>query len=122
MKEVRSLQNFSSVGVHRSRFEYRALGLVSIISPSSKLEIMHCFFFFLGFLILQGILFQNLRIFPNWSTRWSTGSTSSSSLFLGDQPIGNRSTGSLGLLANDTIFSIFGALVQASSSTGAQMG
>ena len=30
-----------------------------------------------------------------------------------------RSTGSLGLLANGSVFSIFGALVQASSSPGA---
>ena len=36
-------QSFSSARVHRSRFEYRALGLVSIISPSSELGIMHHF-------------------------------------------------------------------------------
>ena len=41
---MRSPQNFSSVGVHRSKFEYGALGLVSIISPSSKLRIVHHFF------------------------------------------------------------------------------
>ena len=37
-------QNFSLVRVHRSKFEYGALGLVSIISPSSELRIKHRFF------------------------------------------------------------------------------
>ena len=41
---MRSPQNFSSVGVHRNRLEYKALGLVSIISPSSELGITHHFF------------------------------------------------------------------------------
>ena len=41
---MRSPQNFSSVGVHRSRFKYGALGLVSIISPSFELRIAHHFF------------------------------------------------------------------------------
>ena len=36
-------QSFSSARVHRSRFEYGALGLVSIISPSSELRITYHF-------------------------------------------------------------------------------
>ena len=46
-----------------SGFEYGALGIVSIISPSSELRIMHNFFCW--FLILQEILCQNLTIFIN---------------------------------------------------------
>ena len=54
-------QSFSSARVHRSRFEYGALGLVSIISPSSELRIMHHFFY--GLLVLQGIFYQNFNFF-----------------------------------------------------------
>ena len=64
--EVRPPKNFSSVGVHRSRFNYGAHELVLIIFPSSKLKIEHRFF--VGFLILQGRLYQNFRIFINRST------------------------------------------------------
>ena len=99
---MRSPQNFSSVGVHRSRFEYRALGLVSIIFPSFELGIAHIFFF-VGFLILQGTLCQNLRI-CNWINQFDK-------FFFA-----NRSTDSSGLLANDSVFGIFGALVQVGSS------
>ena len=54
-----------SVEVHySSRFKFRAPELVLVISPSSELEIMHCFFFF-GFLTLQGTLCQILRFFLN---------------------------------------------------------
>ena len=60
---MRSPQNFSSIGVHRSRFEYGALGIVSIISPSSVLGIAH--HFFNGLLVLQGILYQNFKFFLN---------------------------------------------------------
>ena len=56
-------QSFSSVGVHRSRFEYGALGLVSIISPSFELGIMHRFFYEL--LIIQGIFCQIFKFFLN---------------------------------------------------------
>ena len=49
-------QSFSSARVHRSRFKYGALGLVSIISPLFELRIVHHFHLFIyGFLILQGI-------------------------------------------------------------------
>ena len=36
-----SPQNFSSIGVHRSRFEYGTLRLVLIISSSSELGIVY---------------------------------------------------------------------------------
>ena len=61
-------KNFSSARVHRSRFEYGALGLVSIISPSSKVGIKHCFFY--GLLVLQGILCQNFKFFLNQLNRF----------------------------------------------------
>ena len=44
-KKVRPLKNFNLVGIHRSRFKFRALGLVLIISPLSELGITHRFFF-----------------------------------------------------------------------------
>ena len=62
-KEVRPPKNFNSVGIHRSRFEFGALGLVLIISPSSKLVIMHHFFY--GLLILQGTFCQIFKFFLN---------------------------------------------------------
>ena len=43
-KEVRPPKNFSLVGIHKSKLEFRALGLVLIISPSSELGIVHRFF------------------------------------------------------------------------------
>ena len=43
-KEVGPPKNFNSVGIHRNRFEFEALGLVLIISFSSELEIVHHFF------------------------------------------------------------------------------
>ena len=43
-KEVGPPKNFSLVGIHLSRSEFGALGLVLIISPSSNLRIMHHFF------------------------------------------------------------------------------
>ena len=49
-KEVRPPKNFSSVGIHRSRFEFEALGFVLIISHSSELGMAHRFF--IGLLIL----------------------------------------------------------------------
>ena len=60
-KEVRPPKNFSSVGIHRSRSEFGALGLVLIISPSFELGIVYHFFYRL--LILQGTLYQNLKFF-----------------------------------------------------------
>ena len=91
--------------------------LVLVISPSSELGIVH--HFFVGFLILQGTLCQNLRIFLNWSTGWAINSTSSTRFFFrqstGCQPIDSL----LRLLANDSVFGIFGAFVQAGSSPGA---
>ena len=62
-KEVRPPKNFSSVGIHRSRFEFGALGLVLIISPSSEFGIAH--HFFVGLLILQGTFCENFKIFLN---------------------------------------------------------
>ena len=49
VKEVKPPQNFSLARVHRSKFEFGALRLVLVKSPSSGLEIMH-HFFFVGFL------------------------------------------------------------------------
>ena len=50
-------------------FIFGALGIVSIISPSSKLIIAcHCFF---GLLILQEIFSQNFKIFLNRMDRFS---------------------------------------------------
>ena len=60
-KEVRPPKIFSSVGIHRSRFEFGALVLVLIISPSFELGIVYPFFYRL--LILQGKLYQNLKFF-----------------------------------------------------------
>ena len=48
-------QSFSSARVHRSRFEYGALGLVSIISPSSKLGIVHHF-------LIHSLLFKEYSL------------------------------------------------------------
>ena len=62
-KEVRPPKNFSSVGIHRSRFKFKALGLVLIIFPSSELRIAHHFFNRL--LISQGTFFQNFKFFLN---------------------------------------------------------
>ena len=67
-KEVRPPKNFSSVGIHRSRFEFEALRLVLIISPSSELGIAHHFFY--GLLILQGNVFQNFKFSFNWIDRF----------------------------------------------------
>ena len=67
--------------------------LVSIISPSSKLEIMHRFFFIpysLRNIVSKfEIFFQPIR-----------------QDFLGSRPVANRSTGSSGLVVNDSIFGI----------------
>ena len=64
-------QNFSSVRVHRSRFEYKALGLVLVISPSYELEIVHHFFFF----FMDSFFFKEhsikiLDFFSTSSTAW----------------------------------------------------
>ena len=67
-KEVRPPKNFNSVGIHRSRFEFGALGLVFIISPSSELGIVHRFFY--GPLILQGTFCQNFKFFINGLDRF----------------------------------------------------
>ena len=95
-KEVRPPKNFSLVGIRRSRFEFGALGLVLIISPSFELGIAH--YFFVRFLILQGPLYQNFKKIsqPIDQSVWQ--------YFL------RRSTGSSGLLVNDTVFSSFDAL------------
>ena len=85
--------------------------------PHPSLE-LHTISFF-GFLIIQGILCQNLRIFLNRSTGWATGS---SSFFFRRSPVGNRFIGSSGLLANGSVFSIFCALVQAGLSPSAPDG
>ena len=67
-KEVRPLKNFSLVGIHKSKLEFRALGLVLIISPSSELGIMYRFFY--GHLVLQGTLCQNFKFFLNQIDRF----------------------------------------------------
>ena len=56
-------QSFNSDRIHRSMFEYGALGLVSIISPSSELGMAHRFFN--GLLVLQEIFYQNFKFFLN---------------------------------------------------------
>ena len=53
-----SPQSFNLVGVHKSKFEYGALGLVSIISPSFELRITHRFFY--GLLVLQEIFYHQI--------------------------------------------------------------
>ena len=58
-KKVGPPKNFNSVGIHRSQFEFGALGLVLIISSSSELRIVHHFFY--GLLILQGTFCQNFK-------------------------------------------------------------
>ena len=73
-KEMSPPKNFSSVGIHRSRFEFGALALVLIISLSFELGIVHHFFY--GLLILQGTFFKISNFF-------STGSTGSQSFNLG---------------------------------------
>ena len=70
-KEVRPPKNFSSVGIHRSRSEFRALGLVLIISPSSDLGIMHRFFLW--------TLYSSRNILSKFQFFFSIGSTSSQS-------------------------------------------
>ena len=72
-KEVGPPKNFSSVGIHRSRFEFGALGLVLIISPSSKLIIVYRFFMDSPFIKEH---FVKILIF------FLTGSTSSQSFSL----------------------------------------
>ena len=94
----------SSSGLLANGSKSRALWLVLVISPSSELGIAHHFFFF-GFLALQGIFFQNLRIFLNWLDQFETSIASSS-----------------GLLAKDFVFGIFGALFLVGSSSGAPDG
>ena len=56
-------QLFSSVGVHRNRFEYGHSTLFLVISPSSELGIVHRFFY--GLLVLQEIFYQNFNFFLN---------------------------------------------------------
>ena len=72
---MRSSQNFSSVGVHKSKFGYGALGLSSFISPSSELRIMHHFFY--GLLVIQGTFYQNFKFFLNRLDKLATSSTGS---------------------------------------------
>ena len=64
-KEVSPLKNFSSVGIHRSRFEFGALGLVLIISPSSELGIAYHFF-------MDSLFFKeySVKILNFFSTGW----------------------------------------------------
>ena len=69
------LESFSSVRVHWSMSKFRAFGIVSIISPSSKLGI--AYYFFYGLLILQGIFCQTLKFFLNWLNQFEIGSTGS---------------------------------------------
>ena len=56
-------QSFSLGRIHWSRFEFIALGLVLIISPSSELRIAHHFFY--GLIILQGTFCKNFKFFLN---------------------------------------------------------
>ena len=110
---MRSPQNFNSVGVHRSRFEYGALGLVSIISPSSELGIAHRFFCWITYSSRNIVskyeyFYQPLKLMVN-RFNWFK-------FFF------RRSTGSSGLLANGSAFGIFGALVQDGSSLSAPNG
>ena len=56
-------QCFSLGKIHWSRFEFIALGLVLIISPSSEFRIMHHFFY--GLIILQGTFRKNFKFFLN---------------------------------------------------------
>ena len=58
-----------------SRFEFGAPELVLVISPSSELQIVLCFFF--CFLILQGTFYQFFKIFLSWLDRLASGSTGS---------------------------------------------
>ena len=59
-------QSFSSARVHWSMSEFRALGIVSIISLSSKLIIMH--HFFINFLFFKEYYFQISNFFSTGST------------------------------------------------------
>ena len=93
---MRSPQNFNSIGIPRSRFEYGVIGLVLIISLSSELEIVHQFFIFY---LLDSLFFNRFIEF-----------------FL------RRSTDLSGLLANDFVFGIFGARIQVGSSLSAPNG
>ena len=86
-KEVRPPKNFSSVGIHRSRFEFRAFGLVLIISLSFDLRIVHRFFY--GLIILQETFYQNFKIFLNRIDRLASSSTGSSSQLIWSTDFGD---------------------------------
>ena len=75
-----------------SGFEYGALGIVSIISPSSKLRIMHRFFCW--------IPYSSINIVSKFDNFYQ-----SLDHFL------RRLACSSGLLGNSSVFGIFGALV-----------
>ena len=75
--------------------------------------------FFVRLLILQGTLYQNLRICINQSTGWATGSTGSTNFF---EAVDRLAIGSSGLLANDHVFGIFSALFMVGLSLGAPNG
>ena len=67
-----------SIKVHYwSKFEFGALEIVLVISPSSEFEII-LHFFFVGFVILQGTFFQIFKIFLSQINWLASGSTSSS--------------------------------------------
>ena len=70
-------QSFSLGRIHWSRFEFIALGLVLIISPSSELRIAHHFFY--GLIILQGTFCQIFKNFLNRLDQLASDSTGSSS-------------------------------------------
>ena len=60
-------QSFSLGRIHCSMSEFRALGLVLIISPSSELEIMHRFFCWIPY-SLQNYLKKNENFLSTGST------------------------------------------------------
>ena len=82
-------QSFSLVGIHRSRSEFGALGLVLIISPLSKLGITHRFF-------MDSLLFK--EHFLKISNFFSTVSISSQSFSLDRIHWSRSKFGALGLV------------------------
>ena len=89
-KKVRPLKNFNLVGIHRSRFKFRALGLVLIISPLSELGITHRFFF------MDSLFFKEHSV--KISIFFSTSSTGSQSFSLGIIHWSRFEFGALGLV------------------------
>ena len=107
-KEVKSPKNFSSVKIHRSRFEFGAHGLVLIIFPSSELGTAHRFFY--GLLLLQGTFGQNFKIFLNQLDRLASGSAGSSSQLVWSTDFGDfgaQFLHGLGPWAPDQFWAVF---------------